>query len=388
MKDFDSETQEVRSYVRNRMRGDLPPNFVEDVMSDVYRTPQRRRGWIGWPLLAGIATVAAGAALVAMGLSVIDGDGVGGDPTPTSSVSASPEASATPAPSADQCINPPIDAITLVFQTDPVACYGGADLTFPAHFTGGVGAIDCPAELEPAWFACQAFVTLSGLPGTAQVPEVRLAARSRAPFYFAVLHPRVESFRHQLGGAVSVTGHFDDPAAQTCRYAIWSVPSESPPPSEEVVLRCRSTFVITAMEPFDPATLRRTPLAAEYLDLAEPFNQAGCIFSSVLSRFNQVPSQATQEELADAAVELADAYRTFADRLAAVEWPSPIDADAEALVAAVDDGENALRASAATMDSDYESVVIPVVAAANRLRAGFGLPSVSGFGCLEPVSGT
>lgn len=100
MKDVDSETQEVTSYVRDRMSGDLPPKFVEDVMSDVYRTPQRRRGWIGWPLVTGIAAAAAGAALVGVGLSMIGGDGVGGDPTPTPSVSASPEASATPAPSA------------------------------------------------------------------------------------------------------------------------------------------------------------------------------------------------------------------------------------------------------------------------------------------------
>jgi len=103
MKDGDSETQEVRSYVRDRMSGDLPSNFVEDVMSDIHHTPQRRRQWIVRPLVAGIAAAAAGAVLVGIGLSMIDRDAVGGDPTPTPSVSASSEASAKPTPAVDPC---------------------------------------------------------------------------------------------------------------------------------------------------------------------------------------------------------------------------------------------------------------------------------------------
>jgi hypothetical protein len=97
MKDVDRETQEVRSYVRERMSSDLPPKFVEDVMSDVHRTPQRRRGWFGWPIVAGLAAAAAGVAVVGIGLSLINGDEVGVEPTP--SASAAPEASASPAPS-------------------------------------------------------------------------------------------------------------------------------------------------------------------------------------------------------------------------------------------------------------------------------------------------
>lgn len=69
-------------------------------MSDVDRTPQRQRGWFGWPTVAGIAAAAAGVAVVGIGLSMINREGVAGEPTQQPSVSASPQASATPAPSA------------------------------------------------------------------------------------------------------------------------------------------------------------------------------------------------------------------------------------------------------------------------------------------------
>ncbi|MDQ3690741.1 MAG: hypothetical protein M3406_12060 [Chloroflexota bacterium] len=104
MNDFDDWTEEVRSYVRSRMPGDLPPQFVEDVMHDVNRTSQRGRGWMGWPMLGGLATVAGAIAVVAISLSVIGDNQFGSDATPTASASASPSASAVP--SADETLVP------------------------------------------------------------------------------------------------------------------------------------------------------------------------------------------------------------------------------------------------------------------------------------------
>ena len=98
----DQDPEEVRSYVRDRMAGDLPPEFIGDVMNDVHRTPQRRRGSGGWPILAGLGTVVAAAALVIIVLPLLDGDGVGEGPSPTASASVSAEASPTSVPSEAQ----------------------------------------------------------------------------------------------------------------------------------------------------------------------------------------------------------------------------------------------------------------------------------------------
>ncbi len=114
MKDFDTEAREVTSYMRERMSGDLPPNFVEDVMSDVHRTPQRRRSWLLSPLVAGVLTAATAVAVVGIGLSLIDRDGVGTGETPTPSASASPSATATPDATAT-----PLPSVAPTWQMDP-----------------------------------------------------------------------------------------------------------------------------------------------------------------------------------------------------------------------------------------------------------------------------
>ena len=113
MNQNDGRDQEVRTYVRNRMTADMPPEFTRDVMNDVHRTAQRRGGF-AWPIFTGLATVAAAVAVVVIGLGLINQDGVG--PQPTLSPSASPSAlpsqtpeatgsgEATPSPSAEPTI--------------------------------------------------------------------------------------------------------------------------------------------------------------------------------------------------------------------------------------------------------------------------------------------
>jgi len=96
MKDFDRETQEVRSYVRQRMSSDLPPSFVEDVIKNVVDMPQRRRSRLSSPLIASIATVAVAVAVVGIGLSLVNRSGFGTGKTPTPSASGSSSAAATP----------------------------------------------------------------------------------------------------------------------------------------------------------------------------------------------------------------------------------------------------------------------------------------------------
>lgn len=109
MTGHDTRDQEVRGYVRNRMAGEIPPEFVGNVMNDVHRTDQRRRN-AAWPILTGLATVAAAVVIVVLGLNLLNRNGgVGAEATPTPSsttasaepsVSASAEASAEVTPSA------------------------------------------------------------------------------------------------------------------------------------------------------------------------------------------------------------------------------------------------------------------------------------------------
>ena len=163
----------------------------------------------------------------------------GGPPVITSGT---PVAVATPP--AD-CVNPPPDITSLIDQTDPLPCYGRADLTVDALVTGG--AFDCPGGLEPAWLGCSGYVLLNPLPGASGDPEFLLVARATGPSMTAVLRPDIEPLRsHAMDTVVHLTGHYDDPAAQSCRYTSW--PDANPPSPEEVIHTCRSTFVITAME--------------------------------------------------------------------------------------------------------------------------------------------
>ena len=54
MNENDVQDREVLDYVRNRMAADMPPEFTRDVMNDVHRTTQRRRGF-AWPIFTGLA---------------------------------------------------------------------------------------------------------------------------------------------------------------------------------------------------------------------------------------------------------------------------------------------------------------------------------------------
>jgi hypothetical protein len=167
----------------------------------------------------------------------------------TPSPSTSPSHSLTPL--AD-CVNPPADITTLIdLQStgpldppgDPVACYGNAPLTFDATWYG-VGQADCPTAPEPAWLACSPY-SLQPFGDTRKLG---------APGLFVAVDPSVsldvlltESFPQ-----IRVTGHFDDPAAQTCRETNRVDGAPSLAPAAMTVERCRRVFVITEVVPLQP----------------------------------------------------------------------------------------------------------------------------------------
>lgn len=160
--------------------------------------------------------------------------------------------SSSPTPGAyTACVIPPSDFESVVRsleETDALECYGDAELTFDAAWTGGPGgAIDCP-PVEPEWFSCQSSVMITRPEGVAAVVLAATTGPNDLAMWVAV-HPDSEIVRDQpWQGDARITGHFDDPAAQTCRYVV-----DSPDlPVSEAIDTCRHTFVVTALERGSP----------------------------------------------------------------------------------------------------------------------------------------
>ena len=150
-------------------------------------------------------------------------------------------------PSAE-CIKPATDLLTLINQTDRVACYGDEPITVEAEVVG-VGAIDC-APIEPAWMGCGAWVALQPIGVQAGTTGFVLAATSGPGALnqlFAAIHPDTALVASDIAGRqLRITGHFDDPAAQTCRQTEPVFDEQTPPPPD--ISGCRNLFVMTAFE--------------------------------------------------------------------------------------------------------------------------------------------
>lgn len=157
---------------------------------------------------------------------------------------AAPSPTAVPTASLPtSCVAPPTDINALIDMAgsgpkdpgrDPVACYGDASLTFDATWLGG-GEADCPAAPEPTWLACSSF-SLQAAGDTRKVG---------APGLFVAIHPSASlSIPSEPYAQVRVTGHFDDPAAQTCRETQLG-DAETLAPAATTIERCRRVFVVT-----------------------------------------------------------------------------------------------------------------------------------------------
>jgi hypothetical protein len=154
---------------------------------------------------------------------------------------ASPVAS-VPAQTPADCVNPPVDITSLIEVADPVACYGNASLTLDAYLDVP-GVVDCMVSVEPAWLGCPPAGTL------------RLVGETRklgVPFFFVAVDPASGvSLDEYIQTNVRITGHFDDPAAQTC-HEVGRAFGETPGPAADAIASCRRTFVVTQVVPFEP----------------------------------------------------------------------------------------------------------------------------------------
>lgn len=277
--DFD---QTLTAWLRGEAPDQAPDRLLDEALQQAAQQPQRR-GWLDrlqgstrWGRvvrLSALAAVIVAAAFVGLQFAHLTGPGVGGPSSssslpspssaalPTSSPKPTPTTPADRTPSAD-CINPPVDVLTLNYQSDPVACYGGASVTVDAYLVGGFGAIDGPCTaIEPAWFNCASWVELDPVRAPAALTMSNLlvacspACGDPVAFLFAAIDPAAGIVIGEFDATnVRVTGHFDDPAAQTCNIpkGLIGWDWETPPPASYAIESCRRIFVVTRIVPLGP----------------------------------------------------------------------------------------------------------------------------------------
>jgi hypothetical protein len=240
----------LEAWLRQQVPSQAPDRVLDAALERV-AVESQRRSWlqrlIGETPMAtftravALAAVLAIAALIGFQFAIFFPD-VGPSPSPSEVTTPSDSATLSPSPTATLppgCVNPPADINTLIDQqvdpdADPAACYGDTPLTFDATWYGG-GVADCPSAPEPAWLACSAF-------------SLQAAGDRRkvgAPRLFVAVHPSVSVSISEPYAQVRVTGHYDDPAAQTCRETQLGGGAETLAPAAETIERCRRAFVVT-----------------------------------------------------------------------------------------------------------------------------------------------
>jgi hypothetical protein len=196
-----------------------------------------RPRWIGWVLVA--ATVVA-----------CSTNGTVTDP------SSSPGAAAA-------CPESPALADVIALDRDPgpltiafrplyghyaeaaLACYGNSDLQFTAFVAApeGLGGV-VDYVIEPAWLVSRGH-------WLAVDDSIEPEGFYSGPFLPLAVPPAQEAVFDNLGGSwVVVSGHFADPAAETCRVTDRRLPVA--PTAEETADICRTAFVVTGVQPAPP----------------------------------------------------------------------------------------------------------------------------------------
>ena len=240
---------------------EAPPEAPDRVLADALRRvvdESQRRGWLdriqqgtqmGLILrAAAVAIVVVVAAFVGLQFTKLIPPTGGPSPSPTGASTSSPSTSPSPLPTgtpAADCVNPPADVTSLIDVADPVGCYGSAAVTLDAYLAG-LGVVDCMVTVEPAWLGC---------PPAGSLMLVGETRKLGAPFLGVALDPASGiSWSELVGMNARVTGHFDDPAAQTC-IEIGRAFGETPGPAAGAIEACRRTFVVTQVVPLKPAGL-------------------------------------------------------------------------------------------------------------------------------------
>ena len=148
-----------------------------------------------------------------------------------------------PDPKPNACAPAPSDFVsfTVLDRAIAIGCFGSAPLTFSAWSAACDGCYGESSGYDPAWLASparnQLFLNPLAQDGGGQQ---------------VVVSPTLKMDPAWTAHWIEVTGHFDDPAAATCRY--------TPSPADDAyysgqywtVVSCRQQFVVTAVRLVNP----------------------------------------------------------------------------------------------------------------------------------------
>jgi hypothetical protein len=151
-----------------------------------------------------------------------------------------------PNPTADECAPLPTDLLEFIVVDSAaiIACYGDAPITFEAFSVRCDGcAYEEEGNPQPAWLLS---------PGTNQLflsPEDR---NDGSWWNTAVLGPDLTFDSAWTDKWIEVTGHFDDPAAATCRRDVSADSVSYWTGLQATVDQCRQNFVVTQVTVLSP----------------------------------------------------------------------------------------------------------------------------------------
>jgi hypothetical protein len=173
-------------------------------------------------------------------------------PTPAASVRiVLPSGSAAPASSSSPCAVS--TTVTVLGGWDPdwpiaelVSCLGGTTVDVTGYLAESWGIGGVPNDLEPEW--------LGEWPGLPKVlwlkphPADGCFEETDCVWLF-VYAPDPSVLRLAPDRWVTISGHFDDPAATTCH---WAGRGGDPVPVDQAIETCRGHFVATSIADADP----------------------------------------------------------------------------------------------------------------------------------------
>lgn len=190
------------------------------------------------------------------------------EPSPSETPSAPPTAtlpspSPTPSPeptpwsAGDPCPVIPVDLATVrdvARAGRAIECFGRRALTFRAYVpvTEGLGGTS-GSKMTPRWIADPwTGVLLQPGPLPQQDQDAWLIVRVPPTLGSCdityVQSPRCPFGAH-LDGYLTVTGHFDEPVAATCRSRPFQAGGDPGPSKARMIARCRREFVVSAIAP-------------------------------------------------------------------------------------------------------------------------------------------
>jgi hypothetical protein len=127
-----------------------------------------------------------------------------------------------------------------------LACFRGKEIQFPARLEApeATCGVDIGWTVEPDW-----------LGSTCPQPKVLVADTATTDSIIPIIDPKVDLGRFSPGVdeadwvPVTIVGHYDHSAAKSCKGKSTDTGTKVPMTRAQLVLGCRATFVITAIEP-------------------------------------------------------------------------------------------------------------------------------------------